>query len=170
MCCCSLKKHNDFCKKRTKCKNSRLINGKVLRQGCSKCWQFRCLLPVLSDSPCNDALSSVPPWRQLWKRKTAKKTPKTLRCTRSTPFICTSHAYRKRNKVYTQCCCCIFFLFIHIRRKIYKLSGGFSLCCLCVCFFWRRMGRFTAVNVVYARVFFFFFFFPSLAAPRLTFW
>lgn len=94
-----------------------------------------------------------------------QKKPKTLSCTRSTPFICTSHAYRKRNKVYTQCCCCIFFLFIHIRRKIYKLSGGFSLCCLCVCFFWRRMGRFTAVNVVYARVFFFFFYFHPSQHP-----
>lgn len=31
VCCCSLKKHNDFCKKMTKCKNSRWINAKILR-------------------------------------------------------------------------------------------------------------------------------------------
>lgn len=64
------------------------------------------------------------------KRKGEKK----LSCTWSTPFICTCHAYGKRNKVYTQCCLCFFplSLFLSPIQDKQMPTGGCSISFLCV--------------------------------------
>lgn len=119
-----------FVRKRTKCKNSRLINGKSLETRLLKGsgdGSVGCLLPVLSDSVCMIH-------RALSRRRVNSGCVRaeSLSCTRSTPFICTSHAYRKRNKVYTQCCWCIFLIHSHQQKYLRALWRVQAL--LLVCF------------------------------------
>lgn len=75
---------------------------KVLRQGCLKWWRSGSLF---TSCAAGRVLSCVPPWCQSGE--------KNINCPLRSPIIC-SHAYRKKNKVYT-----LLFLFgltfIHIR-------------------------------------------------------
>lgn len=120
---------------------------------------------MLSDSPCNDALSSVCPAVASTLEVENSKNPS---CTRSTPFICTSHAYRKRNKVYTQCCWCLFFFFYsHQEKDLQALWRVQPL--LFVCFL-EVGGEFYSCEHGLCQGFSAAPLFPSLTGPRLTFW
>lgn len=158
VCCCSLKKHNDFCKKMTKCKNSRLINGKVLRQGCSKWWQFSWLFTscvvrqymihwVLSCSGVNFGF--------------VKTESKSLSRTQSTTFICTKVMHTERGIKFTHSAVGASLQFIHTRRHIYKPL-------LSVCF-WRVGVEFYSCEHCLCQGFSAAPLFPAPSGPRLHF-
>ena len=95
-----------FVRKRTKCKNNRWIKLQSLEEKKKKLLQ---VVTSLVDCFTSCDAPTAPVW---YTDRLCATCGVTSGTPQSPPFSCTSHAYRKRNKVYTQWCLCYIYFFL----------------------------------------------------------